>query len=77
MIIQKLANAFIYDELAAKRWLKGSLLAIMTLVLQVMVTDSWMKWSIKEWIYHMIPVILGFAIGSIQGSPKPPPPTKP
>jgi len=66
-------HAFLYDEMAIKRWVRGLLSAGAMVMAQVILDQTWYTWTFKQWTLHMVPSIISFAAGSVTapGASKP------
>lgn len=58
-------HSFLYDELAAKRWLRGGGLAVAAVLTQVIADPAWATWSLKQWCLKLVPAVVFFASGSV------------
>lgn len=72
-LLKRFLNAFLYDELAAKRWLRGTFNAVALTAAQVVVDPAWQTWGKKEWLVRMVPGLIAFVAGSITAGEKNPP----
>ncbi len=63
-------HAFLYDELAVKRWVRGGGLAVAGILTQVMADPLWTTWSFKQWSLKLIPSVVLFASGSVTATRK-------
>jgi hypothetical protein len=71
-LFKKLIYAFFYDELAAKRWLRGGLFFVGGMSVNVLAFPYGVikEWTLAEWGYRVAAAAaLGFA-GSIMGGQK-------
>ena len=71
-LFRKLIFAFFYDELAAKRWLRGGLFFVGGMAVNVLAFPFTVvqAWTAQEWVYRIAAAgALGFA-GSIMGGQK-------
>jgi hypothetical protein len=71
-LLKRLIWAFFYDELAAKRWLRGGLFFIGGMAVNVLAFPYGVikEWTLAEWGYRVAAAgALGFA-GSIMGGQK-------
>jgi hypothetical protein len=71
-LIKKLVYAFFYDELAAKRWLRGTLFFVGGMAVNVLAFPFTVvqAWTPQEWIYRVAAAgALGIG-GSIIGGQK-------
>lgn len=71
-LLKKLVQNFLFDEMAAKRWIRGSLGAAATILSQVIVDPLWSTWTIKQWFVHSLPALVAFAAGSVTAGDKTP-----
>ena len=69
-LTKKLLNAFIYDEMAAKRWIRGGLNFSATIAAQLVIDPAWSTWTFKQWAVHAVPAVVAFAAGSVTAGEK-------
>jgi hypothetical protein len=69
-LFTNLLNAFWYDELAFRRWLRGGMFALAPIVAQLMNDPLWTTWTAKQWTVKVIPSLVLFAAGAMQSSAK-------
>jgi hypothetical protein len=65
-------QAFLYDEMAVKRWVRGGLNAAAVVLGQVIIDPTWNMWTPKQWLIHLVPSVLAFAAGSVTAGEKNP-----
>lgn len=73
-MFQKLVHAFLYDEMAAKRWIRGGLNFGATIAAQLVIDPTWSMWTPKQWFVHAVPAAVAFAAGSVTAGEKNPKP---
>jgi hypothetical protein len=63
----KLMHAFLHDEMAFRRWMRGLLFALVTVLTNLLAVgeDIFMNWTLKQWVVRIFMALLAFAAGTI------------
>ena len=69
---RKFLQAFLYDEQAFKRWIRGGLNAAATIGGQLVIDPAWSSWTGKQWLVHMVPPAIAFIAGAVTYGDKTP-----
>jgi hypothetical protein len=71
-LFRKFIDAFLHDEMAAKRWIRGGLNFGATIAAQVVIDPAWVTWTFKQWLVHSVPAVVSFFAGTVTAGDKTP-----
>ena len=71
-LLRSLLKAFLYDEMAAKRWIRGSLSFAASIGSQLVIDPNWSLWTAHQWFVHAVPGLVSFVAGAVTAGDKTP-----